>query len=125
MESIKPYRIFYYFTTWSVIILLIHSYYPNTIFVEEEVNNLIRFVFIGSVILNVYYLFYYSFVENLIRIPFEIIFHILPFYYVIHNLSYDNTQISLIVKLCLIYLIFVDSDTIYNAYSDPLAFIKS
>jgi hypothetical protein len=85
--------------------------------------NLALFVFFASSILNIYYLAIYNIYQNMIKLPFDIIFHILPLYFVNkYKSNYDNNL--LVIGLIIIYLLIFPFSKIVQLYKDPYKIIN-
>lgn len=106
-------RFFYFFSN---IALLLHLLLPyNTYYIA-------LFVFLGSVPLNAWYFQIYTPFQNLIRLPYELIAHILPFLLVKRpKTKKEHTQSLITFVIALgIYMFFTKDLDIISLYMDPL-----
>ncbi len=106
-------KLYYFYTVWSFCIHILGNIF------DFNTYNFAIVVFVASIFLNIYYLRIYNFKQNIIRIPFELIFHIAPIYFANKkpNTFYKSTII--IYFITLLYLYTFSCEEIFNLYYDP------
>jgi hypothetical protein len=105
-----------FFLFFSNIALLLHLLLPyNTYYIA-------LFVFFGSIPLNIWYFKIYTPFQNLIRLPYETLFHILPFVLVKRPTTkkeHIQSLLTFIIALSL-YLFYIKDIDLIEMYMDPL-----
>jgi hypothetical protein len=109
-----------FFTIWAFIIHILGFRY------NFSTNQLAQLVFNGGIILNMYYLHKYNFKINMARIPFELIFHILPLIISSksNNILQSFKEKLLIFALIIMYFYTYNIVSIYKLYLDPIKYLK-
>ena len=111
-------KLTYLYTFWSFCIHILGKIY------NFNTYGLAIFVLIGSIFLNIHYFIIYNFKQNIIRLPIEIIFHIVPIYFVNKNPNTFYKSSIIISLMTFLYLYTFSSEEIFNLYNDPYKFIN-
>jgi hypothetical protein len=109
--------LFRFFSTWAFIIHLVSPW--NTYYLAV-------LVFTVGMLLNVKYIPMYTYSENVLRVPYEIIFHIYPLFMVSLPRSGKEKKesVAVVVIALLAYVSVFRMDYILSTYDDPLAGFK-
>lgn len=119
----KWWRLYCFFTVWAFTVFVVSLFFPvHKVFVSQ-VKTMIVVVILVALLLNVYYAWHYPFHKNRKRFWFEVVFHVIPFTYVLLSAPF-TTDLTLVCILFLVYVAVMGPRQVYYAYQDPLAYLK-
>lgn len=127
IKTMYFWRALSYFTSWGIFLLIGYEILKTRISKrllpkEETICDLIRFNLVGGILLYSYFLIKYGLdYLQLARLPFEILFHIIPFIYVSKHLNCKKS--GSILPYILIYVIVIGPTNILQAYFDPYRYL--
>lgn len=120
-----------FYSTWSFIVFLIYLMANAESFgplVKKNMSTLILIVLIGSLVLNIHYLTFYTVQQNIQRIPYEIVFHYVSLAYLVYTkMEVDMTDIKSYILsslLMVVYLGYFGIKNVLNFYYDPLKYVN-